>query len=320
MQHYIARRVVLFVPTMLLVTLLVFLFLRVIPGDPALVVLTGGTGEGAFTEDQVAQVRHDLGLDRSLPVQYGSWIWGLLNGDLGTSYFFLGVPIVKQMKVRLPMTLELTLLGVLMSFIMAVPLGIISALKQDTVIDYIARTISFSGIAIPNFVTGLVTVYILVRFFNWLPPLDYAAPWEDLGKNLLQLVFPALVMAFMLMAFIARVTRSSMLEVLREDYIRTARAKGLRERRVIWVHALRNAFLPILTTTGWAFGIFLGGTVVIETIFVLPGMGKLLLDSVFHRDYAVVQAEVLIISGMILVLNLVTDILYAWLNPRIRFT
>ena len=318
MQRYIARRLLLFVPTVVVLTLLVFLFLRVIPGDPALQVLTSGTGEGSFTEEQLQAVRVELGIDRPLHIQYVTWIWDLLRGDLGTSYFF-GVEISEQMKVRLPVTLELTALGLIMAFVVALPLGIISALKQDTLLDYISRIISFSGVAIPNFVTGLVTVYLLVRLFNWIPPLDYTPPWEDLGKNLLQMVFPSMVMAFLMMAFISRITRSSMLEVLREDYIRTARAKGLRERQVIYFHALRNAFLPILTVTGWYFGVYLGGTVVIESIFVLPGMGKLLLDSVFKRDYAVIQAEVFLIAMMILGLNLIVDLLYGWVDPRIRF-
>ena len=318
MQAYIARRLLLFVPTIVLLTLLVFLFLRIIPGDPALQVLTSGTGEGSFTEEQLEAVRKDLGLDKPLHIQYGTWIWDMLRGDLGTSYFF-GVEIRDQMEVRLPVTLELTVLGLAMAFVVAVPLGILSALKQDTVVDYAARIISFSGVAIPNFVTALVTVYLLVRLFNWIPPLDYAAPWQNLGKNLSQMIFPSLVMAFLMMAFISRLTRSSILEVLREDYIRTARAKGLKERQVIYFHALRNSFLPILTVTGWYFGVYLGGTVVIESIFVLPGMGKLLLDSIFHRDYAVVQAEVFLIAAMVLVLNLFIDLLYGWVDPRIRF-
>jgi peptide/nickel transport system permease protein len=301
-----------------LATLLVFLFLRIIPGDPALLILSGGTGEGSYTSKDLANLQHKLGTDRPLHIQYGTWIWDLLRGDLGTSYFY-GIPIVDQLKVRLPVTLELTVIGILISFILAVPLGIISALKQDTMPDYVARVISFSGIAIPTFVTGIVTVYLLVHLFNWFPPLDYTPPWKDLGKNLQQMIFPALALAFFIMAFIARVTRSSMLEVLREDYIRTARAKGLREKSVIFLHALQNAFLPILTVTGWAFGVFLGGTVIIESIFLLPGMGRLLLDSIFQRDYPVIQAEIFVIASMILLLNLVIDILYGWLDPRIRF-
>ena len=318
MRQYIARRILLFVPTMFLLTFLVFLFLRIIPGDPAVLILAGATGEGAYTPEDLAALQEELGTNRHVLVQYGYWVGDLLQGDLGTSYFY-GIPIIEQLQLRLPLTLELTILGILISFLLAVPLGILSAIYQDTPIDYATRLISFTGIAIPTFVTGIVTIYLLVKLFNWIPPLDYTQIWDDPIRNLQQMIFPALALAFFIMAFIARVTRSAMLEVLREDYIRTARSKGLREGRVVFYHALKNSFLPILTVTGWAFGVFLGGTVIIESIFVLPGMGKLLLDSVFQRDYPVIQAEVFVIAGMILLLNLLIDLLYAWLDPRIRY-
>ena len=318
MWQYIARRILLFVPTMFLLTFLVFLFLRIIPGDPAVLILAGATGEGSYTPEDLAALQEQLGTNRHVLVQYGYWVGDLLQGDLGTSYFY-GIPIIEELQLRLPLTLELTILGILTSFLLAVPLGIVSAIYQDTPIDYATRLISFTGIAIPTFVTGIVTIYLLVKLFNWIPPLDYAQIWDDPIRNLQQMIFPALALAFFIMAFIARVTRSAMLEVLREDYIRTARSKGLREGRIVFYHALKNSFLPILTVTGWAFGVFLGGTVIIESIFVLPGMGKLLLDSVFQRDYPVIQAEVFVIAGMILLLNLLIDMLYAWLDPRIRY-
>ena len=319
MRQYIARRILLFVPTMFLLTFLVFLFLRIIPGDPAVLILAGATGEGSYTPEDLAALQEELGTNRHVLVQYGYWVGDLLQGDLGTSYFY-GIPIIEQLQLRLPLTLELTILGILISFLLAVPLGIISAIYQDTPVDYATRLVSFTGIAIPTFVTGIVTIYLLVKLFNWIPPLDYAQIWDDPIRNLQQMIFPALALAFFIMAFIARVTRSAMLEVLREDYIRTARSKGLREGRIVFYHALKNSFLPILTVTGWAFGVFLGGTVIIESIFVLPGMGKLLLDSVFQRDYPVIQAEVFVIAGMILLLNLLIDMLYALLDPRIRYT
>ena len=272
MRQYIIRRALLFLPTMVLVTLLVFLFMRIIPGDPALLILAGHTGEGFYTEEDLTNLRRKLGTDKPLHEQYGNWVWDLAHGDLGTSYLY-GTPIWPQMKTRIPLTVELAAIAVFISFILAVPLGIVSALKQDTIFDYIARVVSFSGLAIPTFVTALLTVYLLARFFNWIPPLDYAQLWEDPRKNLTQMVFPSVALGFFSMAFIARVTRGSILEVLREDYIRTARSKGLRERRVIFLHALQNAFLPILTVTGWSFGVLLGGTVIIESIFLLPGMG-----------------------------------------------
>ena len=319
MQQYIVRRVLLFFPTLVLVTLVVFLFLRIIPGDPALLILSGTTGEGFYTEESLEKLQRKLGTDKPIHAQYGNWIWDLARGDLGASYFY-GTPITKQLKDRVPVTLEMAVLGIMISFLVAVPLGIISALTQDTLVDYIARIISFVGISVPTFVTAIVTLYLLVRIFDWSPPLDYTPPWEDPIENLAQMIFPALTLAFFTMAFIARVTRSSMLEVLHEDYVRTARAKGLLERRVIFHHALKNAFLPILTVTGWAFGVFLAGTVIIESIFLIPGMGKLLIDSIFQRDYPVIQAEVLVIAGMVLLLNLVIDLIYGWLDPRIRYT
>ncbi len=318
MERYVARRLLLFVPTLLLLSLVVFLFLRLIPGDPAIRILTGTTGEGRYTQEALDNLRHELGTDKSLPAQYGTWVWNLLHGDLGTSYQY-SLPVSRLIKPRLYLTLELAGLGIFISFLLAVPLGVVSALTRNSLPDYVARFIATVGLSVPTFIVGLVTLYLLVRVFNWLPPLDYSPPWEDLGSNLTQLIFPAITVALFTMAFIARVTRSSMLEVLREDYIRTARAKGLRESRVLFTHALKNAFAPVLTVTGWAFGVLLGGTVIIENIFVLPGMGSLLLDAIVHRDYPLIESEVFVIAGMVLFLNLVIDLLYGWLDPRIRY-
>ena len=318
MKQYILRRVLLFIPTMLLVTLLVFMFMRILPGDPALLILAGPTGEGVYTPDDLANLRHKLGTDRPPHVQYANWIWDMLRGDMGTSYVY-NSPIIDDLKLRLPVTLELTALGIFVSFMIAVPLGVISAIKQDTMLDYVARVVSIIGVAIPNFVVALLTVYILVNYFNWFPPLDYVQLWVEPGKNISQLIFPALALSIFIMAFIARVTRSAMLEVLREDYIRTARSKGLAERRVIFLHALQNSFLPIITVTGWGFGVFIGGTVIIEAIFVVPGMGTLMVNSIRLRDYPVIQTEVLVIAGLVLLVNLVVDLIYGFLDPRIRF-
>ena len=319
MQQYIARRVLLFIPTMVLMTLLVFVFMRIVPGDPAVLILSGFSGAGVYEEEDLAALRQKLGYDRDLLSQYGLWVWDVVRGDFGTSFFY-GTSVLDDLKARLPVTLELALLGMVFSFLLAVPLGILSALKQDTLPDYIARMICFGGIALPSFVVGLVTVYLLVRLFNWFPPLDYVPPWADLSTNLQQLIFPSIVHGFFLLAFLSRVTRSSMLEVMREDYIRTARSKGLRERRILFLHALQNAFLPILTVTGWGFGISLSGSVIMENIFVLPGVGRLMVDAILTRDYPVIQGVVFVVAAMILVLNLVVDLLYAWLDPRIRFT
>ena len=272
MLQYIGRRALLFIPTMVLLTGLVFLFMRIIPGDPALLILAGNTGEGSYTEETLARLQHELGTDRGLATQYGNWMWDLLRGDLGNSYV-RGLAISDMLAVRLPLTLELTIISILISFILAVPLGVISALTQNTLPDYIARVIAFTGIAIPTFVTGLITVYLLVRVFNWLPPLDYAQIWEDPIKNLTQMFFPSLALGFFMMAFIARVTpflhAGSPSRGLHQD----RSLQGLAEKRVVFIHALQNAFLPIITVSGWAFGILLGGTVIIERIFTLPGMG-----------------------------------------------
>jgi peptide/nickel transport system permease protein len=207
----------------------------------------------------------------------------------------------------------------LLAFAVAVPLGVLSAVRQDTIADYASRIIAIAGVAMPTFWIGILVVYFLVTWFDWLPPLGYANLWSDPWRNLQQMFFPAVALGVYNMALVARVTRSSMLEVFREDYIRTARSKGLKERAVIVRHALKNAFLPIITISGWQIGRLIAGTVVIETIFLVPGMGRLLVDSIFHRDYTMIQSIVMVIAFMVLALNLVVDLLYAWLDPRIRY-
>ncbi len=319
MQAYIAKRCLLFIPTLLLATLMAFLLLRAIPGDPALVKLAGETGDSSFTQAELHDLQAKLGTDRPLYVQYGKWVWGMLRLDFGQSMFF-EEPVAEDLVAKFPITLELTVLAMVIATIIAVPLGLVSAIKQDTPADYIARIISITGVALPNFWVGILIVYFLVLFFAWMPPLGYANLWEDPATNLQQFIFPALALGFFEMAFTARVTRSSMLEVYREDYTRTARGKGLAERVVILRHALKNALLPVVTVTGFQFGRLLAGTVVIENIFMVPGMGKLLLDSVFHRDYTEVQAIVVLITVSVLILNLLLDLVYGWLNPRIRYS
>jgi len=319
MQAYIAKRCLLFIPTLLLATLLAFLLLRIIPGDPALVKLAGETGDSKFTQTELHDLQVKLGTDKPLYVQYGKWVWGMLKLDFGMSMFF-EEPVVDDLIAKFPITLELTVLAMLLAIIIAVPLGLVSAIKQNTPADYIARIISISGIALPNFWVGILIVYFLVLLFAWMPPLGYANLWDDPATNLQQFIFPALALGFFEMAFVARVTRSSMLEVYREDYTRTARGKGLAERVVIVRHALKNALLPVVTISGFQFGRLLAGTVVIENIFMIPGMGRLLIDSVFHRDYTMVQAIVIVITVSVLLLNLVLDVVYGWLNPRIRYS
>jgi peptide/nickel transport system permease protein len=319
MGEYAIRRVLLFIPTLLLATVLVFALFWIVPGDPALTILAGGEGDsGSVSPEQLQQLRQALGLDQPMYVQYVSWLWSVLRGDLGTSLWYK-TPVWEQLKDRFLVTMELAVMAMVLAFWVAVPLGITSAVKQDTGFDYISRVFSTIGIALPTFWLGILIVYALASFFQWLPPLGYATVWDDPLTNLQQLVFPALTLAFHDLAFTARVTRSSMLEVMREDYLRTARAKGLRETLVVGRHALKNALLPVVTVSGYQFGRLLGGVIIVESIFVVPGMGTLLIDSIVHRDFIVLQAVVLLIAAVVLMLNLVIDLLYGVLDPRIRY-
>jgi peptide/nickel transport system permease protein len=319
MGEYAIRRVLLFIPTLLIATVLVFALFWIVPGDPALTILAGGEGDsGSVSPEQLQQLRQALGLDQPMYVQYVSWLWSVLRGDLGTSLWYK-TPVWEQLKDRFLVTMELAVMAMVLAFWVAVPLGITSAVKQDTGFDYISRVFSTIGIALPTFWLGILIVYALASFFQWLPPLGYATVWDDPLTNLQQLVFPALTLAFHDLAFTARVTRSSMLEVMREDYLRTARAKGLREALVVGRHALKNALLPVVTVSGYQFGRLLGGVIIVESIFVVPGMGTLLIDSIVHRDFIVLQAVVLLIAAVVLMLNLVIDLLYGVLDPRIRY-
>jgi peptide/nickel transport system permease protein len=319
MGEYAIRRVLLFIPTLLVATVLVFTLFWIVPGDPALTILAGGEGDsGSVSQEQLQQLRQALGLDRPIYVQYGNWLWNVLRGDLGTSLWYK-TPVWDQLKDRFLVTMELAVMAILLAFCVAVPLGVTSAVKQDTGFDYLSRIFSGIGIALPTFWLGILIVYALASFFQWLPPLGYATLWDDPLLNLQQLIFPALTLAFHDLAFTARVTRSSMLEVMREDYLRTARAKGLMEILVIGRHALKNALLPVVTISGYQFGRLLGGVIIVESIFVVPGMGTLLIDSIVHRDFIVLQAIVLLIAAVVLSLNLMIDLLYGVLDPRIHY-
>ena len=320
MGTYIAKRSLLFIPTMLLVTILVFSILRIIPGDPALLILGGDDGDDTFTQEQLDALRAKLGTDKPIYIQYYKWVINMFRGDFGVSYFYEGDLVFDDIKGRVPVTLELGLMSLILAGIVAIPLGVISAIKQDTAGDYVTRVITIAGIALPNFWVAVMTIFFLVLIFNWAPPLAYVPPWEDPWVNFQQLIFPAIALGTSNMAFMARITRSAMLEVLHEDYIRTARSKGLTERIVIFRHALRNALLPVVTLTGYEFGRLISGTVIIEVIFLVPGMGRLLITSIFHRDFPMIQAVIVLIAVIVLVLNLLLDLTYAWLNPKIRYS
>ena len=317
MRQYTIKRIGLFLPTVILVTILVFVLMRIIPGDPALAILED-EGGGSYTQEDLARLRHEIGTDRPIVVQYATWISGVIRGDFGDSLWFKA-PVMGELKDRIPVTVELTIFAMVLAMVVAVPLGVVSAINPDSKLDYTARFFTLAGIALPTFFTAILIILLLVTLFGWLPPLGYEKLWDDPVSNLQQMFFPALALAGYDLAFIARVTRSSMMEILREDYMRTARSKGLTERVVLARHGLKNAFLPILTISGWQFGRLFGGTIIIETIFLVPGMGRILIESIGHRDYVMIQAVIVIIGLSIVSINLMIDLLYGWLDPRIRF-
>ena len=287
------------------------------PRDPALAVLSDG--EGSYTQADLDKLRHEFGTDRPIPIQYVDWIGTALKGDFGDSLWF-SAPVMTELKTLLPRTFELAVLAIVLAVALSVPLGILSAIKPDSSLDYAARVFTLIGIAIPNFLAAVLMILVLLAVFDWLPALGYVDLWDDPAKNLSQMFFPALALALYEMAFIARVTRSAMLEIIREDYMRTARSKGLAEGVVLFRHGLKNAILPILTISGWQFGRLFGGTVVIETIFLIPGMGRILIEAVAHRDFPLLQAAIVLIGFAIVTINLLVDLLYGWLDPRIRYS
>ena len=317
MRQYTLKRIGLFIPTILLMTILVFFVMRVVPGDPAIALLEGDGG-GSYTQQDLENLRVELGTDRNIAAQYVSWLGGIIKGDFGDSYWFKA-SVMTELGNRMPRTLELAVLAITLSVLFSVPLGIVSAIKPDSWLDLGARTFTIIGIAIPNFLMAILMILLLLAVFNWLPPLGYVELWENPLRNLQQMIFPAIALAIYDMAFIGRVTRSSMMEVLREDYMRTARAKGLAERVVLVRHGLKNAFLPILTISGWQFARLFEGAVIIETIFLIPGVGRILIEAIFHRDFPMIQAVIVVIGTGVLLINLVVDLLYGWLDPRIRY-
>ncbi len=318
MYVYIARRLLLFIPTIILVSIISFLLLRVVPGDPAVARLIGPTGTADFTRDELMAAQKKLGTDRPLVVQYFDWSGGLLTGDLGRSMFD-DSKVNGKIARGLPISVELAIGAIVISLALAIPLGIVSAVYQNTWIDYVGRFVAITGITVPLFVFAIMILFVLVTVFNWLPPPGYNQIWEEPWTNIKQMVFPIVALSFTRIGYMARITRSGMLDVLREDYVRTARSKGLKETLVINRHALRNALLPVLTLSGFQFAVLLGGTVIIERIFRLPGMGETLLDGIGNRDFTVVQGVVMTMIGAILIINLIVDLLYGVLDPRIRY-
>ena len=315
MYKYVLRRLLLAIPVLLLSSLIVFGLMRVMPGD-ALIALMGESGN--ISDKDLAKIRKELGLDRPYHEQYVLWLWQMVTFNPGHS-IFTNEPIPDALKKAIPVTLELAGLAMVLGLLIAVPIGVLSATRQDSPSDYAGRVVAVSGLSLPDFWLGTLVITFAAIWFRWIPPIGYASLFEDPLKNLQQFLLPAAVLGFRLSAATMRMTRSTVLEVLREDYVRTAWAKGLGGRIVVYKHALKNALIPVVTIVGGQLGTLLAGTVVVETIFALPGMGRLTVEAILYRDYPIVQTNVMLVAGTLVALNLIVDLTYAWLDPRIRY-
>ena len=315
MRTYIARRIGQGLLVLWLVSLLIFSLVRILPGDAVIMQLDQAA---APTPDVLKRARQELGLDRPFLAQYRSWITSAVQGDLGRS-LITRRPVTQELLKRINLTCHLAVMSIIVAMLIALPVGVLSAVKQDTASDYMARFLAVLGLSLPDFWLATVIITFLAIWFQWIPPIGFAPLWQDPVRCLSQLLIPALIIGARLAAVSMRMTRSSLLEVLRQDYVRTARAKGARERAVIVRHALKNAFIPVVTVIGQQFSVLLGGTVIVEVIFLQPGVGSLMLDAVLLRDYTLIQGAVLFFAGVIVVTNLLVDLSYAWLDPRIRY-
>jgi peptide/nickel transport system permease protein len=313
MTQYVTRRVIAIVPVLFGISVLVFLLVHLIPGDVAQILL--GT---QATDQQIATLRRTFGLDRPLPVQYLDWVSHLVTGDFGVS-FRTSRPVLPDLISRFGVTVQLTVVSMVVALAVAIPLGVASAANRGQKADAIARVVALLGLSIPNFWLGTMLILFVSLVLHWLPPVGFVSLLDNPWLGIQTLILPALALGTAVAAFIMRMVRSSLLEVLRQDFIRTARAKGLRDHTVLYSHALKNAFIPVLTVIGVQIGYLLGGAVIIESIFSLPGMGRFLLDSINNRDYSIVQGGVLFIALIFSVVNLAVDLVYGWLDPRIRY-
>lgn len=313
MLGYALRRLLLLIPTLALVTLLVFSIIRLLPGSIVVLMLS----EQGYASEQ-AKLEQMLGLDQPFYWQYVSYVGKVFRGDLGVS-FWTREPVLDEILRRLPVSVELALLAMFFGLLIALPTGIVSAIRQDSWLDYVFRTSAIGGLSVPGFWMATIVIVVASISWKWVPPMRYTPFVRDPLANLSQLIIPAIILGLALSASVMRMTRSMVLEVLREDYVRTAWAKGLPESAVIVRHVLKNAMIPVVTIMGLQFSTLIGGTVIMESIFVLPGMGKFLLDAITWRDYPVIQGINLFLATGVILLNLVVDLLYGFLDPRIRF-
>ena len=322
MYGYIMQRVLMTIPTLVGAAALVFILMRLIPGDICVVRL--GSGGGSFSEHSVQMCHAELGIDRPMTVQFAEFVWGLFTLNLGNS-MWSGKPVVLEIATRLPLSLEIALLAAVVAIVVAIPLGTISALKQNTWLDLVVRTVAIAGIATPSFWLGILSIIMVLDVTQaisgtpWMPPIEYVPLWKDPLRNLSMTLLPAITVGYRYAAVSMRMTRSTMLEVMREDYIRTARSKGLLRRIIINRHALKNALLPVVTLLGIEFAFLIGGLVVTEQVFNLNGIGRLFVLAVQNQDYTLTQALVMLVVAIFVLTNLAVDLMYAWLDPRIRF-
>jgi peptide/nickel transport system permease protein len=315
MRRYIVGRLLLMIPTLVGVAILTFVIMRAVPGDIVALRYAGSN----VPQEIIDQERHLLGLDKPMWAQFVDWMVSLSRFDLGQS-LWTGHSVVDEVQVRMPLSIELAVLATLFAVALAIPLGVMAAVKQDTWLDYVIRVFSIGGLAMPSFWIGIMMVLVTLTLWGWAPPLVFTSFFEDPAANLAQLVLPAIAVGYRYSAVSMRMTRSTVLEVLREDYVRTARAKGLRESLVVARHALRNALLPVVTVVSLEFAFLIGGLVVTEQVFKLNGIGKLLVDAVAHRDYPLIQALVVLLAAVFVLVNFVVDMVYVVLDPRIRYS
>ena len=323
LQQYILGRILLMFPTLLGAGILIFVLMRVIPGD---ICLARWVDYGYDLDPALLELcREDLGLNAPLYIQLTQFIKGALTFEFGVS-LWTGRPVIQELNHRFALSLQVAIMSTVVAVIIAIPLGVISAIKQNTWIDYVVRTISIAGVAVPSFWLGILIILLLLIFSQawfgepWMPPIEYVSPLDNFTKNMSQLIWPVLATGYRYSAVVTRMTRSAFLDILHQDYIRTSRAKGLKEWLVINRHALRNALLPVITIIGMEFSFFIGGLVVTEQVFNLNGLGRLLVDSVLYGDYNTIQALVILIVAVSVLVNFIIDLSYAWLDPRIRYS
>ncbi|WP_035300572.1 ABC transporter permease [Brevibacillus thermoruber] len=313
MGSYVIKRIVGLVPILFGISVLVFTILHLVPGDPASIML--GTNA---TPEAIAALRTRMGLDEPLITQYLSWLGGLVKGDFGVSVH-TGEEILPQILKRFSITLQLTLFAVLIGWTIAIPLGILSAIRVHAKTDIVVRIATLLGISVPNFAVGTLLLLVLSLYFGWFPPIDVVSFWEDPGEALQVFLLPAVTMGIVIAAGVLRMTRSAFLETMEKDFIRTARAKGNSMWTVVFGHALRNSSIPIVTIAGMQIGYLLGGSVIVEQLFSIPGLGQYVLEGIYQRDYPVVQGGVLFVALVFVLVNLLIDIIYTWIDPRIKY-